>query len=160
MSYLPLDKNVFLRVQCMINQLENSLPEVRTPLLQAYQAFTRSDAVRRCASRASSSGNRSAGPASSKSLSESCVLTPHPPHDAPQPHLISAQLYNALLPILLPSARNEKLGILSALINKDRASFLLGLTEQDPASVPPRVYISSLPAELKLHLILYQVRPP
>lgn len=84
----------------------------------------------------------------------------HPPHHAPQPHLISAQLYNALLPILLPSARNEKLGILSALINKDRASFLLGLTEQDPASVPPRVYISSLPAELKLHLILYQVRPP
>lgn len=31
-SYLPLDKNVFLRVQCMINQLENSHPEVRTLL--------------------------------------------------------------------------------------------------------------------------------
>lgn len=72
---------------------------------------------------------------------------------------MSGQLYNALLPILLPSARNEKLGILSALVNKDRTSFLLGLADNDPASVPPRVYVASLPADLKLHLILYQVRP-
>lgn len=68
------------------------------------------------------------------------------------------QLYNALLPILVPSSRNEKLGILSSLVNKDKSSFLLGLHEGDPNSVPPRVYVATLPADLKLHLILYQVR--